>query len=302
MSDKKTKSSKAKKQEVEPVDLAEILDESDPDQYNFIAPDKIEYFPIEDEKIPPENDTCKLSVRLSVVPSSMLRILDSEENARYMTADQMRRLSDNLKLDRALTSTILVYPEENGKKLAVLSGNHRSEAAIKAGLKKVPVIVIQTALNRERRQAIQLSHNAINGQDDPNLLKKIYENLSMAGKAYSGLTDDYFKLLEKIDIDGLSLGGPKYEEVTLLFLPSEKEAFMEQIARLEKVKDGNAVLLAHYEDFFTLFNTIVEVKQFKNVFNSAVAIRQLADLAMERLEQLKAEQEENEANKDGEHT
>lgn len=231
----------------------------------------------------------------------MLRILDSEENARYMTADQMRRLSDNLKLDRALTSTILVYPEENSKKLAVLSGNHRGEAAIKAGLKKVPVIVIQTALNRERRQAIQLSHNAINGQDDPNLLKKIYENLSMAGKAYSGLTDDYFKILDKIDIDGLSLGGPRYQDITLLFLPSEKEAFLEQLAKLEKAKPDNTYLLAQYEDFFTLFDAIVEVKQFKNVFNSAVAIRQLADLAMERLEQLKAEQESKETNGNGEH-
>lgn len=266
------------------------------DLYSVIAPEDIEYFSTDESTVPEGSDTCALVVRFSVVPGKLLRILAAEENARFMTADQMRRLSDNLAKDDALTSVVCVYPEKESGKLAVLSGNHRVEAALKAGQELIPVLVIQTHIGMERRRAIQLSHNAINGQDDPNLLKHIYENLSLEYKAYSGLTDDHFKSLDKLDIDGLSIGAPQYEEISFLFLPNEKELFLQQIKDLEKAKDKRTVLFAAYDDYFRLFDALVAVKQFKNVFNNAVAIRLLADLAMERLEQLKAATEAEKAN------
>jgi hypothetical protein len=75
----------------------------------------------------------------------------------------------------------------------------------------------------------------------------------------------------------------------LQFLPQEKEAFMAYLERLGKPNEKKTYLLAAYDDYARLFETIVAVKEFKNVFNNAVAIRELADLAMERLEQLKAQ-------------
>nr|BDD45304.1 hypothetical protein 24 [bacterium] len=257
--------------------MASPSKKKEPDQYSYIKPDKIEYF--SDEQA---SDTESLNIRFSVVPASSLRILSSEENARYMTADQMRRLTDNLSRDNALTSVVCVYPEK--QKLTVLSGNHRVEAAIAAGHKQVPVLVIQTPLSKERRISIQLSHNAITGQDDPNLLKKHYESLTMEYKAYSGLTDDNFPILNKLNIDGLSIGSPKYEEISLMFLPSEKEAFTNQLEKFEKAKDKKiSHILASYDDFDSFFDAIVAVKEFKNVFNNAVAIRLMADLAMEKI-------------------
>lgn len=137
--------------------------------------------------------------------------------------------------------------------------------------------------------SIQLSHNAITGQDDPNILGRLYESLSLQYKAYSGLTDDSFNVLEKLDIDSLSLGTPKYEEITLLFLPSEKEVFQKAVEIIDKSKATKTIHLAHYEEFGRLFDALVLVKERNNVFNSAVALRDLVDLALERLEQLKAE-------------
>lgn len=256
---------------------------TDPDQYSYLHADQIRFFDADHGEEKP------LRVNFSTVLVDALYTLSAEENARYMTADQMRRLSGNIKRDGATTSAVLIYPDTETKKLVVLSGNHRVEAAKLAGQSVVPVMVIQNYLTPERRVSIQLSHNAITGQDDPNILGRLYESLSLEYKAYSGLTDDSFNVLEKLDIDSLSLGTPKYEEITLLFLPSEKEVFQKAVEIIDKSKATKTIHLAHYEEFGRLFDALVLVKERNNVFNSAVALRDLVDLAMERLEQLKAE-------------
>ena len=87
----------------------------------------------------------------------------------------------------------------------------------------------------------------------------------------------------------MSLGTPKYEEITLLFVPSEKEVFQKAVEIIDKSKATKTIHLAHYEEFGRLFDALVLVKERNNVFNSAVALRDLVDLALERLEQLKAE-------------
>ena len=115
------------------------------DQYRFIAPEAI-IFPVA-----ADNEGETVIVCFSAVPSSMIHTLAAEENARFMTADQMRRLAGNLKKDNALTSAVLVYPDAESGKLVVLSGNHRVEAAILAGQKIIPVMVIQSYLTEERK-------------------------------------------------------------------------------------------------------------------------------------------------------
>jgi len=257
----------------------------DADQYRFVAPEAIAF------PVAADNDGETVKVCFSAVPSAMIQTLAAEENARFMTADQMRRLSGNLKKDNALTSAVLVYPDAESRKLVVLSGNHRVEAAVLAGQHIIPVMVIQSFLTEERKIAIQLSHNAITGQDDPNILGKLYESLTLEYKAYSGLTDDSFNILEKLDIDSLAIGTPQYEEILLLFLPADKTIFMKCLERLGKLIEKRTYLAALYDDYSRIFEAIIAVKQHKNIFNTAVAIRALADLAIERLEQLEAEAE-----------
>lgn len=266
-----------------PSQQPDIIVPIDAGQYRFITPEEIVY------PVAGDGDGETVIVCFAAVPSSIIYTLAAEENARFMTADQMRRLAGNLKKDNALTSAVLVYPDAQSRKLVVLSGNHRVEAAILAGQRIIPVMVIQSYLTEERKLAIQLSHNAITGQDDPNILGKLYESLTMEYKAYSGLTDDSFNILEKLDIDSLAIGTPQYEEILLLFLPNDKEAFLKHLERLGKPVEKRTYLMGEYEDYSRLFDAIVAVKQFKNIFNTAVAIRALADLAIERLQQLEAE-------------
>ena len=204
-----------------------------------------------------------------------------EKNARYMTDAMFSQLVENIRRDGCLTSVPLVY-EDDGK-LEVLSGNHRVMAAIKAGLEEADVMEITTQLSREQRIAIQLSHNAIEGQDDPNMLAELWADLDFAYKEYSGLTEEDFAGITEIDATGISVEAPKYEEINLAFLPEEKEAFVALLDCVQEAKSQARWIIAHYDDFARLFDAVIAVKQKLDIHNGAVALRVMADLAMERL-------------------
>lgn len=216
----------------------------------------------------------KLETRLITLKLADLKLLNN--NARYMTASQFQRLVENVAQDGALTSTPLVYRGE------VLSGNHRVQAAIKAGIEEAPCIEILSEITEQHRVALQLSHNSITGQDDLSILQNLYDSLDLDMKGYSGLTDDCFKL-DEIDISSLSVGATRYEELTALFLPEEKPLFMDALERVKK-HPKTLHLAADYRDFDTVFNTVVKVKEHHNIHNTAVALRVMAELALRQIE------------------
>ena len=76
---------------------------------------------------------------------------------------------------------------------------------------------------------------------------------------------------------------PRYEEINLAFLPEEKRAFIELLGRIQEAKEQACWIVAHYDDFARLFDTIIAVKSKLDIHNGAVALRVMADLAMERL-------------------
>jgi hypothetical protein len=107
--------------------------------------------------------------RLELAAPGELKLL--EKNARYMKAEQFQSLVENIKKDGNLSSLPLCYREKDGK-LRVLSGNHRVMAARKAEVESVLVMVLGDEKDADEQMAIQLSHNAIAGQDDLVILKE----------------------------------------------------------------------------------------------------------------------------------
>jgi hypothetical protein len=197
-----------------------------------------------------------------------------------MTAAQFDRLVENLKLDGVLTSLPLVYCD------TVLSGNHRVLAAMKAGIAEAEVVEIVTPLDAKRRVAIQLSHNAITGQDDPNLLSDLYGSLDFDEKAYSGLTDDMLGKVDELTMSALGIGSPAYEDILLTFLPEDAEEFAALVKRLEKAGRAMPRFVAALADFERFFDTLLAVKEKLNIHNTSLAVRMMASLAAERLEQM----------------
>ena len=132
-----------------------------------------------------------------------------ERNARFMPERQFKTLVDNLRRDGCLTSLPLVIMD--GGRLKVLSGNHRTKASIAAGLATIQVMKIVGELPAERQVAIQLAQNALVGQDDPNLLRELYESLDVLEQRYTGITDTDLGLLKDPDLENLRIVMPKYE-------------------------------------------------------------------------------------------
>ncbi|MFJ1994277.1 ParB/Srx family N-terminal domain-containing protein [Streptomyces asiaticus] len=145
-------------------------------------------------------------------------------NARFLPHEQFRQLVANIQRDGHLTSTPLVWNETESGRLIVLSGNHRTLAAIEAGLEQIWWMQIDQPLPRQRQIALQLSHNAIAGQDDPAILKELYEELeSVEWRQYTGLDDKTLDLLEKVDVASLGEANLDFASVQLMFLPDELE-------------------------------------------------------------------------------
>ncbi len=156
-----------------------------------------------------------------------------------MKAQTFNRLVENLKHDRVLTQLPLVHKGE------VLSGNHRVKAALKAGITESDVLELVGDVAPGRRVAIQLSHNSIAGEDDPNLLRDLYEALDFDEKCYSGITDEMLGV-DPLDLNALSAGPLEEVEITATFLPEDAEVFLRFVEAAGKgslgILDGGMTL------------------------------------------------------------
>lgn len=231
-----------------------------------------------------------LITRIVRVKLAELRTLTGEENAHFLSGDKYRQLVENLRADQVLTSAPLVHEG------VVLSGNHRVKAAIEAGILEADVIEVVGDLPTGRRIAIQLAHNAINGEDDVSVLKRLYDGLDLFWKRYTALTDNMLGTLPKIDIKSLALGTQAWQELRVLFLPDQLEELGAHRRRIEdamaailkRSKEDRFAWVARLEDFDRVFTALVKVKEQRQIHNTALALRVMAELAVERLDQLQA--------------
>jgi hypothetical protein len=218
-----------------------------------------------------------------------LKALDGQPvNARFMTAAQQGQLTENMKRDGAATSALLVYRDPDTGKLEILSGHHRRDSAVDAEL-PCPGIIITTRLSDQRKKAIQLSHNAIVGQDDMATLAQLYAGLDLTAKSYSGLDDSVVGNLAKIQLAGLGLS-IKYQEMNLFFLSEDAGVVAEAMDRIDKAARKHQAYVARCADWEEFFALMVRAKAKFQVFNSGIAFRMLIDLCMAELDRLDAEE------------
>ncbi|MFE9690833.1 ParB N-terminal domain-containing protein [Micromonospora sp. NPDC005806] len=216
-------------------------------------------------------DELPLDPRLMTVRPQDLTLL--EVNARYMRKEQYDRLVANIKRDGCLTSVPLVWHDVENDRKVVLSGNHRVTASIDAGLTEITVMVVQQKLSRARQVALQLSHNAIAGEDDPATLKQLYEELDdVDWRAYSGLDDKQLDLLAQVDLEGLSEANLDFATVQLVFLPHELEAARASFDEARRLTQADARWLAGYGDYESTLDALATAHGAHNVGNVATAL------------------------------
>lgn len=195
-----------------------------------------------------------------------------EQNARYMKHEEFNRLVENVRRDGKLTSVPFCCKE--GGDYLCLSGNHRTRAAIEAGLSEIVCLVTDDPLTEQQKIAIQLSHNAISGQDDPATLKSLYEKiLDTDLKKYSGLDDKTLELLDKFDAFSISEANLKFQVLTMVFLPDDLVAAERIIGEaLERSKTADEIWLARFAEYDKWLDAQEIASSAYNVKNVATAV------------------------------
>ena len=216
-----------------------------------------------------------------------------EVNARFMTADGFQRLVENIKRDGCLTQLPFCVYNDNWE-LQVLSGNHRIQAAIEAGLEEIDVQVTEDTLSKDERVAIQLSHNAISGQDDVEILKYLYESIDDVNmKEYSGLDDEVLKIINDAnksieDENKSDSSDPEYQVLSIMFLPSEIDDIERTFKDIMKETRRNKAIMARMSEYDTYLETIADVSEGSRIKNTAAGFMAMLEIVKNHIEELKS--------------
>lgn len=201
-------------------------------------------------------------------------------NARYMRHEQYQQLVSNIKRDGRLTSVPLVAPVDGDPAvLEVLSGNHRTQAAIDAGLPEIPVMVILSPLTKDQRVALQLSHNAIAGQDDPAILKALYESLDdIDWRLYAGLDDKTLGLLDAVQPGSLTEVNLEFTSLSIMFLPEELDRVKEVAFHAMQSVTADTTWVARFGAHDRLLEAFANISQSYGVTNMATVMDLFLDV------------------------
>ena len=156
-----------------------------------------------------------------------------EKNARFMTNDTFMQLVSNIKRDGQLSSVPFVVEKENGR-FVVVSGNHRVQAAKQAGLVKANVMYVhEDNITNDEIRAIQLSHNSIEGQDDPEILRQLLDEIQdVAMKEYAHISREILDGAGDLNYT-IELPNNEMVPVTLMFVDASKVQFDELMEKLD---------------------------------------------------------------------
>jgi hypothetical protein len=217
---------------------------------------------------------------LRIVEPGGLRL--AAENARFFKKETFQQLVANIREDARLSSMPLCFEGQEG--LEVLSGNHRVQAAVQAGLPWILVMVLLEELDESRRVAIQLSHNALAGQDDEQVLARLWSRIEdIRARIYAGLSSEKVGELEKIKLVTFTTPSVATRTVTFAFTSGELERVQEVVEELSKFQAAHEVWVAELDQYQRFFDALQKVKAVRKVKNASLAMRCMIEIVEQAL-------------------
>ena len=206
---------------------------------------------------------------IEVVPLDAIDLIG--KNSRFMRSETFRQLVANIAADGALSQ--IPFCVKVGQRFMTLSGNHRVKGAREAGLTTIPIIYTEKTLTREQQVAIQLSHNAIVGDDDPVVLLELWNELTVKTKAYAGLDDKVMAQLAAVQMPEISEVRLDFRALSFLFLPEEVEQVKQTFDDARHMVMGSSVYLARMQAFDALLDALATAKASYNIVNAATGLQ-----------------------------
>ncbi len=177
----------------------------------------------------------------------IIKIKESPINPQIMSDSDFNRLVKSLKKDKTLTSAVLLMID--GNDYMCISGHHRIKAARKAGIKKVPAIIVNKIPENDRIR-LQLTHNDIHGEPDLDTVKLLEKKLLD--------TDiELVKFTEKsIFTNEIKYNVPEYCYVNICLLEETRDSLVQII---DKLSDNNVInYLVEKEEFNEIEDLLTE--------------------------------------------
>lgn len=205
-------------------------------------------------------------------------------NPRSMTQGMMNQLSENVQAVGGLESTPLCVRVD--KHLEIISGHHRLRAARTAGVKHILVLLYEE-LSPSRIKSKQLAHNTIAGQDDPQLVKRLWDEITDIQARFEAFVDP--RIFEDIpdpvrftQIDLDLVGASKM--VLIAFLPIQEMDFAGAIESILPKGEIDKAYLADAAIYEAWKETLQRVRDEVDIVSMPTAIAEMARLAIEALD------------------
>jgi len=142
-------------------------------------------------------------------------------------------------------------------------------------------------VHHQERVAIQLSHNAITGKDDPALLKELWAEIDdLSLKYYAGLDDTQLEQLADAQLKSMREAVLDYKSVMFLFLPEEVEALDNALQRAVESTVCEEAVTARVSEFSRLVDALDKTKASFAIKNHAVDLSIVLDVFERHLTEL----------------
>lgn len=210
---------------------------------------------------------------------------EQDINARAMSKAAFDRLTATIAGDSRLESLPLCALTDNG--LEIVSGHHRVRAARQAGLTQIWVMVDVTGLPRDRISSKQLAHNAIEGTDDPELVRRIFEAIGDVDARLESFIDPAITeiVIPSVQVDDIDLG-LRYETVIIQFVPWERQYFEDATKIIERelqATNSKAAYLAELERFEAWQRLNLRIVDEYDIRTMSTVMVKIAELALAQL-------------------
>lgn len=175
-------------------------------------------------------------------------IQEAEINPQIMGEDDFKRLVKNIKKDGVLTSAPLVM--RTGNNYRCISGHHRIRAALKANIQNTVCAIIEET-DISTRLRLQLVHNDIHGEPDPEIVKQLQ----------SKITEEDLKLCDilteqaKAENNNIDVDVPQFKYVNICLLPETREGLVELMDFLNDDSEKYLIEKPEYEHLKDLLTT-----------------------------------------------
>lgn len=241
---------------------------------------------------PSINDTLALLSEQIFPPGLRLMYLSVDEvreqdlNAQSMSKAMFDQLTQNIKDAQTPESVPLLAKTKRG--IEIVSGHHRIRASRAADVKMFLGLVYEN-LPQSRIYSKQLAHNSIHGTSDPELVRRIWEQIDdvkarfesfIDPRAFDGLKPVSFT---PVDVDMVTAS----KVVLFVFLPSQLVDFDAALESLLPKGDVDKIYLANRDSFDGFKAALGRVRSDLDIVNAPTALVEMARLAVERLDEIK---------------